>query len=354
MKRNYLTISQVAQKLSLGASTLRKMCLNQAIPDAVKPGNQWLIPLDSLEKITLPNQSRGWELGKPRARGRTENTLEVPSMRNATTKIAHKIAVFNQAGGVGKTTFVRDFGYELSRRGKKTLIVDADPQGTLGVFMGMEPAIRPETDSFWHSVYSGNETQKPKVLPTGYENLFVGIANRDLKRGELELMDSEDKGRLRGFLRDIQTEFDFLIFDCPPSISEITVQILFAVDSLIIPVQTEAKAVVAFGEVQVEIAKAQKRRLNLDLPKLQVLGVVPTMYKGQTIISQHHLRETHELCEAFGYPPLPAIRDFTKVSAAGTYRVPLMVHDRNCPANRDMEQVVDQLFPPCPQQTSKM
>lgn len=339
---SFVSVQEAAKILNCGISTVRKMCQEEKIQGVQKVGNGWLIPRTSLNQSPVPNQTRGWPLGKTRLNGEPE--LPSPPVVSEQVSLAHKIAIFNQAGGVGKTTIVRDLGYELASRGYKTLLVDADPQATLSTFFDFNPAERPEADLFWSTIYRGTKGVKPTVFPTQYANLHLGLANRELKRGELELLEAKDQGRLRGFLKLIHSEFEFILFDCSPAISEITIQVLFAVDSLVIPVQTQAKSVVAFGEIQYEIGKAQERRMNMDLSPLGVLGIIPTMFRQATMIQKHHFEEMKNLCELFDYALLPPIHDSIKVSEAGSFRKPLKNYDKKCRINDDIEQICSSLL----------
>lgn len=338
----FISVQEAAKILNCGISTVRKMCQEEKILGVQKVGNGWLIPRSALNQSPIPNQTRGWPLGKNRLSSEPEPLS--PSVVSDPTSMAHKIAIFNQAGGVGKTTIVRDLGYELASRGYQTLLVDADPQATLSTFFDFNPAERQEADLFWCSIYRGTKGIKPSVFATIYPNLFLGLANRELKRGELELLEAKDQGRLRGFLKLIHSEFDFILFDCSPAISEITIQVLFAVDSLVIPVQTQAKSVVAFGEIQYEIGKAQERRMNMDLSPLKVLGIIPSMFRQATMIQKHHFEEMRSLCQLFDYAVLPPIHDSIKVSEAGSFRKPLKDYDKKCKVNDDIEQICDSML----------
>ncbi|MCS7080571.1 MAG: ParA family protein [Chloracidobacterium sp.] len=246
-----------------------------------------------------------------------------------------RLAVFNQSGGVGKTSLTRDLGYELAMRGRRVLLIDADPQGTLGSFLGLEPAVRPRADTFWATICDGDD-RPPVVHPTSFD-LTVGLANRFLIGDELALMQQSDPARLLAAAETHLTDYDWVLFDCPPKISEITLQILLAADALLAPVQTEAKSVESFAEVQLEIVKAQRRRKNMRLTPLRVLGVVPTLYNPRLVLHRHHYEElTRRICPSFGYQVFAPIRDYVAVSEAGTRRQPLQRYAPKCPAAADV------------------
>lgn len=139
--------------------------------------------------------------------------------------------------------------------------------------------------------------------------------------------------------------YDFILVDCPPKISEITIQVLLASDGLLIPVQPEGKAVTAFAEVQREIALTQERRRNMRLPGIKVLGVVPTLVNPRLLLHRHHLEEIEAgLCAPFGYRMLDPIRHYVAVAEAGTEGIPLGLYDPHCPVNETITHIADQVM----------
>lgn len=255
------------------------------------------------------------------------------------------VAVFNQAGGVGKTTLTRDLGFELAGRGSRVLLVDADPQGTLGVFFGETPAERPATDLFWSSIcMRGGPKGEPIRIQSEF-GVHLGLANHTLIDDEWVLAQQHDPARLLGVFDRLKAEYDLILIDCPPKIAELTHQVLLAADALLIPVQPEGKAVVAFAEVHREILQVQQRRTNMRLPTIEVLGVVPTIFNPRLVLHRHHLEELRDrICASFGYPLFPAIRDYVSVAEAGTQGMPLKAYDARCAANQDVSAVADKLF----------
>lgn len=254
------------------------------------------------------------------------------------------VAVFNQAGGVGKTSLTRDLGFELHERGFKVLLVDGDAQGTLGAFFGEAPHERTAAEMFWHAVCS----PEPMGTPTMHRSKYgpdLGLANRNLNADEISLTQQQDPARFLGVTEDLRRAYDVVLVDCPPKISEITVQILFGADAMLIPVQTEAKSVLSFSEVQIEVGKTQRRRRNMRLEPIRILGVVPTLYNQRLVLHRHHLQEIEtKLCTALGYPTLPPIRDYIAVSEAGTHGKPLKSYAPKCPVIQDVAAVADALW----------
>lgn len=254
------------------------------------------------------------------------------------------LAIFNQSGGVGKTSLTRDLGFELGSLGQRVLLIDADPQGTLGSFYGLSPAERPREEMFWTTVCTATDETPPTILETRF-GVDLGLANRFLIGDELALMQQQDPARLLNVLDLISESYDWIIFDCPPKISEITLQILLAAERLLVPVQTEAKSVESFAEVQLEIAKAQRRRKNLRLPALDIFGVVPTLFNPRLVLHRHHFEElSKQICPSFGFAVHGPVRDYISVSEAGTRRMPLKLYAPKCPANQDVAALARQLL----------
>lgn len=289
------------------------------------------------------------QVGIRQDRSSLPNRREISLQRNSERKergTCMIVAIFNQSGGVGKSTLTRDLGYDLAQRGLRLLLVDADPQGTLGMFLGLSPGELQRSETFWDVVASPQTTPdiRPPIIQTEF-GLNLALANRTLVDLELTLAQHRNTARLLSFLRQLSPDYDLILIDCSPKISEVTIQALMAADGLLVPVQTEAKSVSAFFEVQFEITRAKRRRLDVFLPAFEVVGVVPTLHDPRLILHRHHLRELKdEMCAQFGYPVLPPVRNYVAVSEAGTQRMPLKMYDPKCPANDDVTLVADRIL----------
>lgn len=251
------------------------------------------------------------------------------------------IAIFNQAGGVGKSTLTRDLGFELSQMGQKMLLVDGDSQGTLSSFLGMDPGNVAPQETFWHVVANPEKTPSdhPAIAQTKF-GMHIGIANRLLTDQEHLLAQQHNQARLLSFLKKLKENYDIILIDCSPKISEVVRQILMASDCLLIPVQTEVKSVSSFYEVHYEIKKAQQRRSDIDKPPLVVLGVVPTLHNPRRSVHVHHLNELkNTTCAAFEYHVYNPVRDYIAVTEAGTQEMPLKLYDSTCPVNLEITAI---------------
>ncbi len=252
------------------------------------------------------------------------------------------IAICNQAGGVGKTTTTRDLGYELATRGSRVLLIDGDSQGTLGVYLGCDPHTQPEEAQFWFPIYGENEEALPPVVSNF--GLDIGVANLFLTRGERLLIQQRDTNRLLKAIRLFQPAYDVVLIDCPPHVSEITIQSLIAADELLIPVQTEDKAVTGLRLIQEEIISANKRRTPFLQP-LRLLGILPTMYNERLNLHRFHLEGIREFAEKLKCRVFPPISNRVAVKEAGNAQQPLKVFQPNSPVNLEIAAAADAIVP---------
>ena len=188
------------------------------------------------------------------------------------------IAVTNQKGGVGKTTTSINVAYFLAKAGKKTLLVDFDPQGNATSGLGIDKQSLGATMS---EVVMRQIDLANIVLPTEYKNLSIAPATPHLANTEVELAQAEGRFiRLREALRKA-TEYDYIIIDSPPSLSLLTVNGMVAANYVLLPGQAECYALEGLGQL-LESMKLIKKGLN---PPLELLGVLATMMDSRTTLS---------------------------------------------------------------------
>ena len=152
------------------------------------------------------------------------------------------ISVINQKGGVGKTTTVINLGAGLSMSGKKILVIDLDPQGNATTGLGLSNMS--ESESTIYSVLNGNKKISDVIQNTRFKNLDLITSNVDLSGLEVETAgDSRRafklKDELSSILNDSRASYDYILVDCPPSLSLLTIMALVASNSLVVPLQTE-------------------------------------------------------------------------------------------------------------------
>ncbi len=180
------------------------------------------------------------------------------------------IAIANQKGGVGKTTTAINLSASLAEAGQKILAVDFDPQGNATSGLGFEKGYLNKTV---YEVLMGDTPVEDSIIRDVQEHLDVLPSDVDLSGAEIELLDVENKESvLKGVLDQIKDDYEFIIIDCPPSLSLLTINALVAADTVIVPIQCEYYALVDLI----------KKKLN---PRLELEGVVFTMYDARTNLS---------------------------------------------------------------------
>ncbi len=189
------------------------------------------------------------------------------------------IAIFNQKGGVGKTTTNVNLSACLASLGKKILVIDIDPQGNTTSGFGVDKGT---INLSIYDVLINAVNVREAIIPTNIDNLSIVPSNTDLAGAEIEL--TENKNReltLRNAIKQIKDDFDFIFIDCPPSLGLLTINALVASDSVVIPIQCEYYALEGVSQLMNTI-KLVKSSLN---PSLEVEGVVLSMFDGRTNLS---------------------------------------------------------------------
>lgn len=186
------------------------------------------------------------------------------------------IAVTNQKGGVGKTTTAINIAAYLAHLGKRTLLIDVDPQGSASSGIGMKGY------SFENTIYealNGMDINK-SIHPTKINNLSIICANQNLAAAEIELVSIQNREhKLKNALKNIENIYDVVLIDCPPSLSLLTINALVASNYILIPVQSEFYALEGLS-LLVETAARIKNLWNHDL---DILGLILTMYDRRNL-----------------------------------------------------------------------
>jgi chromosome partitioning protein len=198
---------------------------------------------------------------------------------------AHVVSMVNQKGGVGKTTTTINLGASLAEYGRKVLLVDFDPQGALSVALGV-PAHELDL-SIYNLLVDPNVLIRDVITPTGVPGLDLVPSNIDLAAAEVQLVNEVAREMaLARTLAPVIDEYDYVLIDCQPSLGLLTVNSLAASHGVIIPLECEFFAMRGVALLMDTVHKVQQR-IN---PRLQVIGILPTMYDARTLHSREVLQ----------------------------------------------------------------
>ena len=230
------------------------------------------------------------------------------------------IAIFNQKGGVGKTTTNINLAACLAIRGKKVLILDIDPQGNTTSGIGITK--RNLKNTVYNILIDKDYDPRKAIIKTNVENLDLIPASVDLAGAEVELVGMEGReNALKDGLEKIKNNYDYIFIDCPPSLGLLTINSLAAVDSVLVPIQCEFYALEGVSQL-VSTIDLVKRSLN---PKLEIQGVILSMFDGRTNLS---LQVVQEVKKYFGNKVYATvIPRNVRLAEAPSYGMPITEYD---------------------------
>ena len=234
-------------------------------------------------------------------------------------KIVGKIiSVANQKGGVGKTTTTINLSTMLAKKGKKVLLIDADPQGNATSGVGAEKEVEYST----YDILVSDVEMVQALEKTIIKNLLVCPSNINLAGAEVELVSMMSREqRLKEKLEEIKDKFDYILIDCPPSLGLITLNAFTASDSVLIPVQCEYYALEGLGQL-LNTVNLVKKHLNKNL---EVEGALLTMYEARTNLSNQVVKEVKKYFGDKVYKTV--IPRNVRLSEAPSYGMPITEYD---------------------------
>lgn len=231
--------------------------------------------------------------------------------------MAKVIALFNQSGGVGKSTLTMNVGYQLAQQGKRVLLVDMDPQGSLTFFMGLEPSELDQT------IYDAIINDRPVPIYPNLNSLDLAPTNIRLSGAEIELVTADLRDfRFKEALEPLQDLYDFIIADCPPSLGLLSYIVLVGSDYVLVPIQTQYKAFCGTELLLNTIARVRSRPNR----QLKIAGFVPTMYSSRNSQDVRALGAIQEQLCQFGkiFAPIPRATAYADAAEA---HLPLALYD---------------------------
>jgi chromosome partitioning protein len=247
--------------------------------------------------------------------------------------MARTIVFVNQKGGVGKTTSAINLGAYLALAGKRTLLVDFDPQANLTSGLGRKPGGKNV-----YQVISGQARMVEVIAPTAVEWLDLAPSSIDLSGATVELVDKDDRNEyLKRALAPVLPQYDFVLIDCPPSLGILTLNGLVAADEVVIPLQCEYFALEGLSLILQTVSLVQKS-MNTSL---KICGILFTMYDSRTKLAQDVVQQVTEYFKDKVFRTI--VPRNVRLSEAPSHGKPICLYDSGCIGAKSYQSLAKEL-----------